>query len=63
MLEELFLYFGSQSELARRLGISPAAVTQWLVDGVPPGRAIEIEKMTGGKFKAVDLVGARQDGK
>lgn len=63
MLEELFLYFGSQSELARRLSISPAAVTQWLVDGVPPGRAIEIEKMTGGKFKAVDLVGARQDGK
>lgn len=63
MLDELFLYFGSQSELARRLNISPAAVTQWLVDGVPPGRAIEIEKMTGGKFKAVDLVGARQDGK
>lgn len=63
MLDELFLYFGSQSELARRLNISPAAVTQWLVDGVPPGRAIEIEKMTGGKFKAVDLVGARQDAK
>lgn len=63
MLDELFLYFGSQSELARRLNISPAAVTQWLVDGVPPGRAIEIEKMTGGKFKAVNLVGARQDAK
>lgn len=63
MLDELFLYFGSQSELARRLAISPAAVTQWLVDGVPPGRAIEIEKMTDGKFKAVDLVGARQDAK
>lgn len=63
MLDKLFLYFGSQSELARRLAISPAAVTQWLVDGVPPGRAIEIEKMTGGKFKAVDLVGARQDAK
>lgn len=63
MLDELFLYFGSQSELARRLNISPAAVTQWLVDGVPPGRAIEIEKMTDGKFKAVDLVGARQNAK
>jgi DNA-binding transcriptional regulator YdaS (Cro superfamily) len=63
MLDELFMYFGNQSELARRLNISPAAITQWLIDGVPPGRAIEIEKMTGGKFKAVDLVGAKQNGR
>lgn len=63
MLDKLFLYFGSQSELARRLGISPAAVTQWLVDGIPAARAIEIEKMTDGKFKAVDLVGVTHDGK
>jgi len=61
MLDELFLHFGSQSALARRLGISPAAIAQWLVDGVPPARAIEIEKMTDGKFKAVDLVGATKD--
>ena len=61
MLDELFLHFGSQSALARRLGISPAAIAQWLVDGVPPARAIEIEKITDGKFKAVDLVGATKD--
>lgn len=63
MLDELFLHFGSQSELARRLNISPAAITQWLVEGVPPMRAIEIEKITDGKFKAVDLVGATQHAK
>lgn len=63
MLDELFLYFGNQSNLARRLGISPAAITQWIVDGVPPARAIEIEKMTSGKFKAVDLVGVTKDAK
>ncbi len=61
MLDELFLYFGSQSELARKLGISAPAVTQWLIDGIPAARAIEIEKLSGGKFKAVDLVGATKN--
>ncbi len=61
MLNDVFIHFGSQSELARKLGISAAAITQWLVEGVPPARAIEIEKLSGGKFKAVDLVGATKD--
>jgi DNA-binding transcriptional regulator YdaS (Cro superfamily) len=41
---------GSQSELARRLGISPQAIQQWYrnATGVPPLRCPQIERLTGG---------------
>ncbi len=61
MFEKIIAYFGSRSELARRLDVAPAAVTQWGVDGIPPARAIEIEQITGGDFKAVDIVGVKAD--
>lgn len=54
-LEEVIKYFGSQSELARRLNITRSAVNQWFNEGIPPAQAIEIERETGGLFKAVDL--------
>lgn len=57
MFEQIIAYFGSRSELARRLNVAPAAVTQWALEGIPPARAIEIEQLTGGEFKAVDIVG------
>lgn len=61
MFSEIIRFFGSRSELARRLNVAPAAVTQWGLDGVPPARAIEIEQVSGGKFKAVDIVGVKAD--
>lgn len=61
MLDDIFIHFGSQSALARMLGVSAAAVAQWCVEGVPPARAIQIEKLTDGKFKAVDIVGSISD--
>ncbi|WP_082511553.1 transcriptional regulator [Devosia sp. Leaf420] len=36
---------GSASELARRLGIKPAAVLQWV--RVPAERCLEVERVTG----------------
>jgi len=51
------LWLGGQSVAARRLGVSPQAVDQWMMRGsVPPARAIRIEQLTKGKYKAQDLV-------
>lgn len=44
-------YFGSAAELARKLNISEAAVSQW-GDTIPQGRAYQIEVVTGGELKA-----------
>ena len=56
MIGALIEHFGTQAELARRLGVDRAAVNQWTKTGMPARRAVEIEKLTGGKFKAVDLM-------
>ena len=67
-LDEVLGYFGTQSALAEVLGVDRAAVAQWKIDGLPPARAIQIEALTDGAFKAVDIVGlkskkANNDGK
>lgn len=41
-------FVGSQSELARRLNVTPQAVQSWVTQGyVPNSRVIEIKNMTG----------------
>ncbi|MBL0679202.1 Cro/CI family transcriptional regulator [Aeromonas dhakensis] len=44
-------YFGSAAELAKKLNISEAAISQW-GQNVPQGRAYQIEVLTSGKLKA-----------
>ena len=62
MLKEIIKWFGSQVELARQLGVTQAAVAQWVAeDKVPPYRAIQIERITDGQFKAVDIIGDDRD--
>lgn len=61
MFEQIVAFFGSRSEMARRLNVDRAAVTQWSKDGLPPLRAIEIELISYGKFKAVDIAGVKDD--
>ncbi|MCH4294201.1 Cro/CI family transcriptional regulator [Shewanella sp. 3B26] len=46
-------HFGSESNLAKALGITRAAVNQW-PDDVPRLRAFELEKLTEGKLKRLD---------
>lgn len=58
-MDKIIEHFGSRSALARALGVERAAVTQWLRFGLPPARAIEIERLTGGLFKATDIEGIR----
>ena len=62
MINEIIRRFGSQVELARKLGVTQAAVAQWVSDErVPPYRAIQIERITDGQFKAVDIIGDDRD--
>lgn len=56
-LEPLIKYFGNQAALADILGVTQVAVHFWVKeDSLPPRRAIQIENMTNGVFKAADLV-------
>jgi len=61
VFQKLISHFGSHSNLARALGVTRVAVTLWGTEGIPATRAIQIERITGGKFKAVDIEGAKND--
>lgn len=62
MIDDVIRWFNGQSETARVLGVTPQAVCAWVdKGGVPPLRAIQVERLTGGMFKAVDLVGSGVD--
>ena len=50
-LSEAVAIFGTEAELARKLGIKPQAVYQW-GDKVPMRRQYQIQLMTKGKLKA-----------
>ncbi len=57
MFQQVVAHFGSQSELARAMGVSRSAVCQWKALGaIPPKQCKQIEVLTNGKFKALDLV-------
>jgi DNA-binding transcriptional regulator YdaS (Cro superfamily) len=55
ILEQIFEHFGSKRALASKLEVTPQSLTRWKTFGVPANAAIEIEKLTDGKFKAVDI--------
>lgn len=56
-MEDAIEWAGSKSELARKLGVSKPAVSAWVKQkGLPAGRAIDLERLSGGRLKAVDLV-------
>lgn len=56
-LVELVAYFGTQDKMADALEVTQGAVSQWIATGgLPARRAIEIERITKGRFKALDIV-------
>lgn len=56
-VDKLLEYFRNQNRMAIALDISRQAVSQFFKIGkVPPGRAIQIEQITKGRIKAVDLI-------
>lgn len=57
MIEKVIGHFGSATKLACALGVNRSAVSQWVDEGfLPPYRAVQVERLTSGLFKAVDLV-------
>ncbi|MCC6533917.1 MAG: aminotransferase class V-fold PLP-dependent enzyme [Burkholderiales bacterium] len=55
--ERLVEIFGSQAELARRLSVDRAVVSNWVKAGYVPARwAMEIEHLTAGEVSAVEVL-------
>ena len=55
-LDKAISRFGSQAKLARAIGVTPMAVTNWKKrGGVPAEQCGKIEVVTGGKVKRRDL--------
>ena len=52
----ILAFFGSRTALAEALGVTKGAISQWEAEDVVPGaRAVEIEKLSNGSIKAVDI--------
>ena len=58
-MQELIKHFGNKRRMAIALGVDAAAVAWWTRNGLPALRAIQIERLTNGKFKAVDIEGIK----
>lgn len=55
--ERLVLLFGSQAEVARRFRLDRAVVSNWVKSGYVPARwAMEVEHVSGGEIKALDIL-------
>jgi hypothetical protein len=62
-MHDVFKHFGSQAKTAEVLKVDRSAITHFVnAGGFSPKRALEIELLTEGKFKAIDLV-VTNDGK
>jgi hypothetical protein len=58
LMDDVIDWFGSRAIIAKTFGVSRAAVTQWCQSGMFPAmRAIQIEQLSEGRFKALDLMG------
>lgn len=57
MIKDLIKYFGGQTKTGKALGCSQSLVSRWLNNGadMPSHFALKAEKLTGGKFRAMDL--------
>ena len=54
-LEKAINYFGNQAQMAEALGVVRMTISQWKVRGVPPHRAVDIEKATKGAVTRQEL--------
>src|SRR4051794_32095561 len=55
--DQLVAIFGSQAEVARRLRLDRAVVSNWVKSGYVPSRwAVEIEHVTDGRIAAVEVL-------
>ena len=52
--EDVIQYFGGIVGLARKLGVTTQAISQWKGQ-IPEGRGYQVEVLSGGHFKAERL--------
>lgn len=63
IMQQVIEYFGGRNKLCGLLDVSNAAMSQWLAEeSFPPMRAIQVEMLSNGRFKAVDLVDHKKQG-
>jgi len=56
-IKRLIDFMGGVRKFAGAMEVSTQAVYGWIDAGeIPPRRAIEVEEMTDGRFKAADLI-------
>ncbi|OOS05973.1 Putative antitoxin of toxin-antitoxin system, YdaS/YdaT [Moraxella cuniculi DSM 21768] len=57
IIQKLINEFGTQIKLGKAIGISQSTIAGWLrlEHGISELTALKIEKITNGKFRAVDL--------
>lgn len=57
MIDDVIKHFGGTRALMRLMGVSRMAISKWRKEGcLPPARALQVEHLSGGKFKASRLV-------
>jgi len=55
-IEKVISILGSQTTLAKLIGVAPQSVHQWVAAGKPPGnRVIEIERLVNGAVTRNEL--------
>lgn len=50
--DQLIEHYGSQTNAAKALGISPVAVCLWQKGGIPERRQLQLQQLTRGALKA-----------
>lgn len=61
-MQKVIDWFGGRAQMAKALGVSRVAITQWAKGaGIPPRRAIQIEVISRGELKAADIIRGGQD--
>ena len=61
-MDKIINHFGSVTKMSRVLGVSIGAVSKWKNEGLPPWRAVQIERLTDVKFKAEEITYLKGDG-
>ena len=56
MQEQILEHFVRKSRIAYLCGVSQPSVSEWFTEGIPPKRAIQLEELSHGKFKALDIM-------
>lgn len=49
-------HFPSQAAIAKRFGLSKAAIALWFKDGIPTLQALKVEQETGGGVSAMEIL-------